>query len=323
MNAPTPVRLGSWPTPLEPMPRLGVHLGLGPDDLWIKRDDLFGLGGGGNKARKLERTMAQAMQWGADVVITSGAPQSNHARLTAAAGARLGLPVVLVLEGVDPDTESGNLLLDRMLGAHLVWAGEVDGEGLEAAVQAEADAAASTGRKAGIIPFGGSNAVGAGAYEEAGRELLHQMPTLDRVVVAVGSGGTMAGLVSALGPDRVTGVDTGAVPDAVERVLGLWQALDPSAGGTATDLVVRDDLVGRGYGVLSDDIREAMQLFARTEGVILDPVYTGRAGAGLISGVREGTITAGERTVFLHSGGLPGLFGHADVSPWRDVPPRD
>ena len=310
---------GTFPTPLEPMRRLAAELGLGPDDLWIKRDDLIGLGGGGNKIRKLERTLAELVAGGSDLIVTSGAPQSNHARLTAAAGARLGIPVVLVLEGAAPDAETGNLLLDRMLGARIEWAGEVDGPGLEAAVQAQVDEAERAGRRPGVVPFGGSNATGARAYEDAGHELLSQAGSVDTVVVAVGSGGTMAGLVSALGPDVVLGVDCGAVLDARERVHRLSHEVSGRTDTSAADLRIRDDLVGDGYEVLSDTVRAALQTVARTEGIILDPVYTGRAAAGLIRAVGEGQIVPGTRTVLLHSGGLPGLFGHPDAAPWREM----
>jgi L-cysteate sulfo-lyase len=313
------VSLATWPTPLEPMPRLADHLGLGPTDLWVKRDDLIGLGGGGNKVRKLERTLAELVSEGAEVVVTSGAPQSNHARLTAAAGARLGLPVVLVLEGSAPDVEGGNLLLDRMLSARIEWAGDVDRAGLDEALQAQAAAIESDGRRVGVVPFGGSNATGARAYQDAGHELLEQAGHVDTVVVAVGSGGTMAGLVSALGPRSVLGIDCGAVPDSAERVHRMWQGLSGTATVSVDDLRLRHDLVGEGYEVLTGPVRAAMQTLARTEGIIVDPVYTGRAAAGLVRAVEEGVITAGSRTVLLHSGGLPGLFGHPDVTPWRDA----
>jgi L-cysteate sulfo-lyase len=313
------VSLGTFPTPLEPMPRLAEELGLGPTDLWVKRDDLIGLGGGGNKVRKLERTLGELVQDGADVIVTSGAPQSNHARLTAAAGARVGLPVVLVLEGSAPDVEAGNLLLDRMFGARIEWAGDVDGAGLDDAVRAQVELVERDGLRAGAVPFGGSNATGARAYEDAGLELLEQAGTIDTVVVAVGSGGTMAGLVSGLGAGAVLGIDCGAVPDSDERVLRLWQEVSGREDVRLSDLRIRHDLVGEGYGVLSDDVRAAMQVLARTEGIVVDPVYSGRAAAGLVRAVREGRIEPGERTVLMHTGGLPGLFGHPDVAPWRDV----
>lgn len=310
-------RLATWPTPVEPLAHLGPALGLGSRDLWIKRDDLVGLGGGGgNKVRKLERTMADLLGRGVDLVVTSGAAQSNHARLTAAAGARFGVPVLLVLKGQAPGAETGNLLLDHLLGARLAWAGDDD---LDAAVQRQVHEAEAEGLRVGVIPFGGSNASGASAYAEAGEELLQQLPDLRRVVVAVGSGGTMAGLVRALGPDRVLGVDVGAVPDAIDRVHRLWTEL---GGGAETDqqrLHVRGDLVGEGYGIFTTWSREALQLMARSEGIVLDPVHTGRAAAGLFRSVREGRIQPGEQTVLLHSGGLPGLFGHPEAAPWKDA----
>lgn len=304
--------LATWPTPLEPARRLAAALGLGPDDLWVKRDDLVGLGGGGNKVRKLEATLAEALARGATAVVTSGAAQSNHARLTAAAGARIGLDVTLVLAGDPPARSTGNLLLDELLGARLVWAGPIPLADLDARVEQEAQRLRDGGTATYVVPYGGSNVAGAGAYAEAGHEILQQAPDTALVVAAVGSGGTMAGLVHALGGDRVLGVDTGAVPDPAERVSRLLDGLgSPVAPG---DLRLRRDLVGEGYGVLSAPVREAMELVARSEGIVLDPVYTGRAAAGLVAGVREGVILPGRRTVLLHSGGLPGLFGHAGLA---------
>ncbi len=296
-----PFRLSTWPTPLEPAARLAGALGLGPDDLWIKRDDLTGLGGGGNKVRKLEYTLAAALRNGADTVITSGAAQSNHARLTAAAAARSGLRAVLVLEGEEPERAAGNLVLDRLFGAEIVWAGEVRPAELGARIEQEAERLRAGGAVVEVIPFGGSSVVGAQGYVEAGREILEQTATLDTVVVALGSGGTMAGLVRALGADRVLGVDVGAVGNPAEVVAELSGSTDP--------LRIRSD--GEGYGVLTPAVREAMELAARTEGLVLDPVYTGRAAAGLIAAVADHSIRPGQRTVFLHSGGLPGLFGHS------------
>lgn len=310
----TALRLGSYPTPVEPVPRLAAALGLGADDLWIKRDDLIGLGGGGNKVRKLEHTLAAALRSGAEAVVTSGAPQSNHARLTAAAAARLGLQAVLVLEGEAPERARGNLLLDGLLGARIVWAGNVGPEALAGRVQEEAAVLRSGGTPAETVPFGGSSVVGARGYVEAGAELLQQVPDLSTVVVAVGSGGTMAGLVHALGAERVLGVDTGAVQDAEGRVRALVEGLAREAGGPAPGpLRLRHQEVGDGYAVLTPAVRAALTLVARTEGVVLDPVYTGRAAAGLIAAVAAGEVTAGRRTVLLHSGGLPGLFGHPEA----------
>lgn len=306
--------LAAWPTPMEPMPRLAVALGLREDDLWVKRDDLIGLGGGGNKVRKLEWTAGAALAAGADTLVTTGAAQSNHARLTAAAGARLGLDVVLVLPGTAESVSngSGNLVLDSLFGARVFWAGDTG-------PSAEADVAEDVCRRlrdAGahpwLIPFGGSSPLGARGYVEGGEEVRAQLPDVEHVVVALGSGGTMAGLVGALGEERVLGVHCGAVPEPAVTVAELAgeltrRSIDPGS------LRVRVDQVGAGYGILHEPVLAAMRRAATTQGVVLDPVYTGRAMAGLIAAVRDGDIRPGSRTVFLHTGGLPGLFGHTET----------
>ncbi|MFC9235543.1 D-cysteine desulfhydrase family protein [Streptomyces decoyicus] len=309
-GTPRRAALGTWPTPLEPVPRLARALGLGPEDLWIKRDDLTGLGGGGNKVRKLEWLCGAAVAEGATTLVTTGAPQSNHARLTAAAGARLGLDVVLVLAGSADSSASGNLALDGLFGATVVWAGEVRGAELAAVAERVTGALRRRGAVPALIPFGGSSPLGAYGYAECGRELLGQAPDLDTVVVALGSGGTMAGLVDALGPARVLGVHCGAVDDPAGTVTGLASGLS-GAVLAPESLRLRLDQVGAGYGTLTDASMDALTLAGRTEGIVLDPVYTGRALAGLRAAVQDGTVTPGQRTVFLHSGGLPGLFGHA------------
>lgn len=307
---PSRARLGSWPTPLEPAPRLAAALGLDPGDLWIKHDDLSGLGGGGNKVRKLEWTAGTALAHGADVLITTGAAQSNHARLTAAAGAKLGLDVVLVLTGA-PEP-SGNIALDALLGATIHWCGEVTEGELAARADDIASVLAGKGHFPAVIPFGGSNALGATGYRDAGTELLRQDPVVERVVVAVGSGGTMAGLVVALGADRVLGVDTGAMVDPASAVARMVAELSGHPQDTAAIQMDRS-LLGPGYGSVTDEVLEALQIAARTEGVVLDPTYTARAMAGLIRAARAGDIQRGHRTVFWHTGGLPGLLGHQDA----------
>ncbi|MCW2817395.1 MAG: D-cysteine desulfhydrase [Marmoricola sp.] len=307
-----PLLLTSLPTPLEAAPRLAVAIGLEPDDLWVKRDDLLGLGGGGNKVRKLERTVSDAVRRGARALVTTGAAQSNHARLTAAAGAKVGLEVHLVLGGVEPEVPVGNLLLDHLFGAHLHWAGAFDAEVLEERAAELVATLTDRGTPAAQIPYGGSNALGASAYADAGRELLDQAPDLAHVVVAVGSAGTVAGLVSTLGTARVLGVDTGATNDPDVRTERLVEEL----GGDPTGLRLRRDQVGAGYSTLTDPVRRAMLLAARTEGLVLDPVYTGRAMAGLVAAVRDGDVRTGQRTVLLHTGGLPGLFGSSEVPGW-------
>ncbi|MEV4338937.1 D-cysteine desulfhydrase family protein [Streptomyces sp. NPDC049590] len=309
MNQHPPVPLGTFPTPVEPAPRLAAALGLDPDDLWVKRDDLTGLGGGGNKVRKLEWTVGAALAEGADTLVTTGAPQSNHARLTAAAGARLGLDVVLVLRGSPGGSRSGNLALDGLFGARLVWAGEADRAGLDAAAAEVCARLRAAGARPAPIPFGGSSALAARGYAVCGAELREQVPHLRTTVVALGSGGTMAGLVAALGSGSVLGVDVGALPDPAAAVAECAAPLTDEEV-TPEALRVRRDQVGAGYAALTGPASEALRLAARTEGLVLDPVYTGRALAGLRAAVRDGDIRPGERTVFLHTGGLPGLFGH-------------
>ncbi|MFC4031854.1 pyridoxal-phosphate dependent enzyme [Streptomyces polygonati] len=303
------VPLGCWPTPVEPAPRLARALGLGADDLWIKRDDLTGLGGGGNKVRKLEWTCGQALAEGATVLVTTGAAQSNHARLTAAAGARLGVDVVLVLAGTPQSEATGNLALDGLLGATVVWAGDIPGPELVSKASELAEQVRRRGGVPALIPFGGSSVSGARGYAECGRELRTQLPELRTVVTAVGSGGTMAGLVAELGAERVLGVDCGAVRDPA-RTVSRFAAGVSGQPCPPEDLRLRRDQVGDGYSRLTGPVMDALLLAARTEGLLLDPVYTGRALAGLAAAVRDGGIVAGERTVLLHSGGLPGLFGH-------------
>ncbi|MEU0854046.1 D-cysteine desulfhydrase family protein [Streptomyces griseofuscus] len=304
-----PVPLGTFPTPLEPAPRLAAALGLGPEDLWVKRDDLTGLGGGGNKIRKLEWTVGAALAEGADTLVTTGAAQSNHARLTAAAAVRLGLDAVLVLRGAPGASRSGNLALDGLFGARLAWAGEADQAGLDAAAAEVCARLRAKGRRPALIPFGGSGTLGARGYARCGEELRAQLPGLRTAVVALGSGGTMAGLVAALGTGSVLGVDVGALADPAAAVVAFAAPLT-SEEVTAERLRVRRDQVGAGYAALTEPVAEALRLAARTEGIVLDPTYTGRALAGLAAAVREGDVRPGEKTVFVHTGGLPGLFGH-------------
>jgi L-cysteate sulfo-lyase len=293
---------------MEPAPRLAEAVGLCPENLWLKRDDLTGLAAGGNKIRKLEWTVGAAVADGADTLVTTGAPQSNHARLTAAAAARLGLDVVLVFPGTR-SAPAGNLLLDDLLGADVVWAGD---ESLDAVAAETADRCRAGGRRPSIIPFGGSNAVGAQGYRIAAHEIVDDRPDVDHVVCALGSGGTMAGLVAGLGADRVLGVHTGAVDDPRAQVAGLLadmgESIDPAA------LRIRCDQVGEGYEVLTPEAGRALVMAARSEALVLDPTYTARALAGLVAAVHDGSIGPGEDVVFLVSGGLPSLFAHPGVA---------
>ena len=305
------VELSTWPTPLESQPRLAQVLGLNPNDLWIKRDDLTGLAGGGNKIRKLEYTCADAIKKGAKTLVTVGAAQSNHARLTAAAAARLGLDVVLVLAGNSPTEFTGNIALDGLLGARLVWAGDVDDHELEEYARKEVSTLESQGIPAALIPFGGSNALASFGYVDCGEELKTQTTDFKNIFTAVGSGGTMAGLVYSLGETHIHGVDAGAVPNPEERVRGLLSEM--TGNDFTAHLNIRRDQVGKGYGFLTEEVKEALHLVAIHSGIILDPIYTGRAFAGLIAAIREGSVKSGEKTIFIHSGGLPGFFGNPDV----------
>jgi D-cysteine desulfhydrase family pyridoxal phosphate-dependent enzyme len=306
------VRLASLPTPVEALPRLSEALG-GPR-LLVKRDDLTGLAFGGNKARKLEYLLAEAQAQGARTLITAGAPQSNHCRQTAAAAARFGYDCILVLAGERPEELSGNLLLDRLFGAELVWAGaQHRQQALEQAFQAASDA----GRRPYLIPYGGSSPTGTFAYAQALLELIAQGVQAEWVVFASSSGGTQAGLVlgARLGnyPAKLLGISVdepaGILQERVARLAGQAAGLlgerfsfDPQA------VLVDDGYAQAGYGVMGDSEREAIRLWARNEGILLDPVYTGRAAAGLIDLVRRGRLGKDETVLFWHTGGGPALF---------------
>ncbi len=306
------LRLCSLPTPIEAAPRLSEAIGLAAGSLWIKRDDLVGLGGGGNKVRKLERLCADALARGATTLVTTGAAQSNHARLTAAAGARLGLDVELVLAGTPDAATAGNLVLDRLLGARLHWAGAVSHEDLETIAAERVATLRTQGVRAFAVPYGGTNASAAAAYADAGREAVDQLPGARHHVVAVGSGGTLAGLVAGLGARRVLGVDTGATADPRRRVESLVREL----GADPTGLRLRTDQVGDGYSTVTEPVRAALLTAARSDGLILDPIYTGRALAGLVAAVADGDIAPDDTVLFWHTGGLPGLFGSSQAVDW-------
>ncbi|HEX8080922.1 MAG TPA: pyridoxal-phosphate dependent enzyme [Jatrophihabitans sp.] len=306
------VTLGSWPTALEPAPRLAAALGLNSDDLWIKREDLGGLGGGGNKLRKLEFSVGAALAEGADTLVTIGGAQSNHARLTAAVGVRLGLQVVLVFPGSYDGVRGGNVALDGLFGARVHWAGDVDFVGLGEVAAAITEQLRAGGARPVLLGLGGSSAIASRGYLEAGHELLGQLPDLHTAVVALGSGGTMAGLVAALGPERVFGVEVGALVDPAGTVAELAGQVGPRAVA-AEELRISLDQIGAGYPDVTDQSMAAMRLVGRTEALVLDPIYTGRAMAALVAAVSDGTIAAGVKTVFLHTGGMPGLFGYQDA----------
>jgi D-cysteine desulfhydrase len=313
-------------TPIEHLPHLSRHLG-GPD-IFIKRDDLLGLSAGGNKTRKLEFLVADALAQGADTLVTVGAVQSNHCRLTLAAAVREGLKCRLVLEERVPDSydpkASGNNLLFDLLGVEQVTV-VAGGSDLAGAMQTVADELKADGRKAYVIPGGGSNALGALGYVACAEEILAQSfdmgLTLDHMVCASGSAGTHSGLLCGLIANHahipLTGVSVRRpVAEQVPLVHGLAEKTAHLLGveaPAAAAVVVDDRWVGPGYSLPSEEMIQAVRLLARLEGVLLDPVYTGKAMAGLIGQVMEERYKPGENILFLHTGGAPALYAYRDV----------
>ena len=314
------------PTPIEPLTRLSRELG-GPE-IWIKRDDLLGLAGGGNKTRKLEFLVADAMAKGCDTLVTTGAIQSNHCRLTLAAAAKEGLKCRLVLEQRVPGSydakASGNNLLFDLLGVEAVEVVEADTD-LAAAMQAIVDDLAKKGRKGYVIPGGGSNALGAVGYAACAQELMGQLfdaqLSLDHIVCASGSAGTHAGLLAGLvaldAGIPVTGISVRRPRTEQEGNVRLLTKdcadVLGAASPTRKDVYVLDDWVGPGYSLPSPEMVEAVRMTAALEGVLLDPVYTGKAMAGLIGLARDGRWRAGEKVLFLHTGGAPALYVYQDA----------
>ena len=325
------VTLAHLPTPLEPMERLGADLG-GPR-LLVKRDDCTGLALGGNKTRKLEFLMAEALAAGADSVITAGGVQSNHVRQTAAAAAKLGLAAHLVLtrnvpmdaarerDGYD---RTGNILLDRLLGAEIrILPG---GSDRAAAMDELAADLRAAGERPYVIPLGGSNATGALGYAACAGELLTQAEALsgglDAIVLASSSGGSQAGLIAGLAalghPARVIGVEVDGDREGVAAaVREAAAAVAERLGLNADEIAARVEVVagygGPGYGLPTPEMRRAVELAARREGLLLDPVYSGKAMAGLIGLIAESRFKPSDRVVFLHSGGTPALFAYGSV----------
>ena len=311
--------LGFFPTPLHALPNLSARLG-GPA-LWVKRDDQTGLATGGNKTRKLEFLVAAALAQQADTLITVGAPQSNHARQTAAAAAKSGLKSALVLRGKPPADRTGNILLDDLVGAEVFWAGT---RNLDEVASEVAEELKSRGQRPYLIPLGGSNPIGATGYAVAMAEFIEQSTALDvkfdAIVFATSSGGTHSGLVlgAKLGSytTRVLGISVDhpadhLVPLLVDLATATAQHIGEPLTFTAADFEVNDHYLGSGYAMLGEPEREAIRLCAQTEGLLVDPVYTGRAMAGLIDLIRKGEFTAGQNVLFWHTGGTPALFAYA------------
>ncbi|MBV8683373.1 MAG: D-cysteine desulfhydrase [Caulobacteraceae bacterium] len=319
-------RYTPYATAIEPLKNLSRTLG-GPE-IWIKRDDTLGLAAGGNKTRKLEFLVAEALAQGADTLITVGAVQSNHCRLTLAAAAREGLKCRLVIEERVPGSykpeASGNNFLFGLMGVERIEVVPL-GADLNAAMEAIGADLGGQGRRGYVIPGGGSNTVGALGYVACADEILGQAfdmgQAFDRVVVASGSAGTHAGLLVGFQGRQsgmpVTGINVRR-PRAEQEgnVHALVQPLAQKLGVAPIPreaVVALDEWVGPGYSLPSPEMVEAVQMLARLEGVLLDPVYSGKAMAGLIGLARRGDLKAGERVLFIHTGGSPALFAYQDV----------
>ena len=318
------VFLAHLPTPLEKLDRLSRELG-GPE-IWIKRDDCTGLSTGGNKTRKLEFLMAEAQAMKADMVMTQGATQSNHARQTAAFAAKLGMACHILLEDRTGSNDAnynrnGNVLLDHLHGA--TTSKRAGGLDMHAEMETVAERMRAEGRKVYVIPGGGSNPTGALGYVNCAFELLSQANdrglVIDHIVTATGSAGTQAGLVAGLKAINASipllGIGVRAPKEKQEEnVFKLAVATAEKLGCpgvvSRADVVADSDYVGSGYGIPREDTLEAIRMFAQLEGILLDPVYSAKGAAGLIDYCRKGKFKKGERIVFLHTGGSAALFGY-------------
>jgi len=321
------VRLGHLPTPLEPMDRLSEILG-GPR-LWVKRDDCTGLSSGGNKTRKLEFLMADAQSKGADTIITQGATQSNHARQTTAAAAKLGMECHILLEDRTGSNDNnyilnGNVLLDRLHGASV--SKRSGGTDMNLEMQDFADTLTEKGKKPYIIPGGGSNPIGALGYVNCARELTEQASEIglkiDALVHATGSAGTQAGLVAGLAAIQssihLLGIGVRAPKDKQEQM--VFDLAQKTADYLDTGIEIeRDkvraicDYVGAGYGLPTDGMIKAVKLLAQSEGLLFDPVYSGKGLDGLIDQIKKGYFAGMDNVVFLHTGGSAALFGYPET----------
>lgn len=316
------ISLAHLPTPLEEAPRLAEAIGL--RRLFIKRDDNTGLALGGNKARKLEFLMAEARGRGADIILSCGGPQSNHVRMTAAAANKLGMDCMLFVPvEYTPEGSRGNLLMDVILGAEIRFLPGVSFQGVSSAMELEEKRLIEEGRVPYVIPFGGSTPLGAMGYVNAVRELSQQMRTEGEesadIIVAVGTCGTLAGLAtgcSAYMPEaRIVGISvlwpSNRIRKKVEWLAeGIRALIETEPGDCYSKPRVYERFVGEGYGIPTEECKEAILLSARMEGLILDPVYTGKAMAGLIDLARKRRIGQDRPVVFWHTGGAPALFAY-------------
>ncbi|MCF1437853.1 MAG: D-cysteine desulfhydrase family protein [Candidatus Thiodiazotropha taylori] len=322
ITSPSKVNLGLFPTPITKLSRLSALLD-GPQ-IFMKRDDLSGLALGGNKTRKLEYLFHDAITKGCDTVVTAGAAQSNHCRQTAAAAALLHKGCHLVLGGEPHDRVNGNLLLDKLFGSRLHWCGaHRKGENIPEIVEN----LKREGSQPYVIPYGGSNEIGAYGFVHAMAELEMQLDTsaITHIVFASSSGGTHAGMM--LGrvllhkAYRLIGInidkgENDAIPFddfIIDLANRTSRSINSDHRFTTQDLILNGDYVGEGYGVIGELEREAITLTAENEAILLDPVYTGRAMGGLIDMIRGGEFSKADRVLFWHTGGTPALFAYADA----------
>jgi D-cysteine desulfhydrase len=322
-------RYSEGPTPIQRMDRFAEAVKRDGPAIFLKRDDQLGLTGGGNKARKLEFLVADALSRGADTLITCGGVQSNHCRLTLAATVKEGLKCRLILAESAPGAYrpdgGGNVLLYHLLGAEKIitvpW-----GTDLQAALDQASEQAKTEGRRPCVIPLGGSNPVGALGYIDAAQELLIQAKdmglTFHHIVLPVGSVGTLAGLVLGLRANgsRVPVIGASvlnrrekaeAIAWELVRTTETFLSIEPCV--TRDDIFCPDDYLGEGYTIPTEGMIEAVRLLARTEGILLDPTYTGKAMACLMDMVRKGRFMKGENVLFLHTGGAPGLYARPEI----------
>ncbi|HVH56868.1 MAG TPA: D-cysteine desulfhydrase family protein [Vicinamibacterales bacterium] len=310
------IRLTATPSPVEELTSLRRALGGGPR-LLIKRDDALTFAFGGNKVRKMQLVAADAQRAGADTLITAGGVQSNHARVTAAAAAKLGMRCILVVNGSPPATLTANALLDRLLGAEICFV--KDRADRTPAMAAAAGRARAAGRRPYVIPIGASTPLGAAAFVDAISELRDQVPAAPDVIVhSTSSGGTQAGLLAGCVlhamSTRVIGISAdetaSALTGEIRKILSGMPSLLNVAADSLTNVEIRvdDRFIGGGYGVPTDDSRAAMELIARSEAIFLDPTYTAKAMAGLIALVRAGEFRDDQTVLFWHTGGQVALF---------------
>ncbi|MBT7325733.1 MAG: D-cysteine desulfhydrase family protein [Anaerolineae bacterium] len=313
MKNPPRLNFAHLPTAIENLPRLSEHLG--GAQIYVKRDDQTGLAFGGNKTRKLEFLVAEAQAQGAKTLISGGAAQSNHCRQTAAAATRYGMNCILVLNGSEPEQPSANLLLDKLFGARIVWV--ADRNDRDRILQETYEQSLAKGEKPYLVPYGGSSPAGALGYAFALEELMEQDSSFNWIVFGTSSGGTHAGLTLGKRLFGFEGQILGISIDEDENWLkehvsalasDASELLGEREQFSLADVLATDAYCKAGYGVLTDLEREAVQLFAKYEGLLLDPVYTGRAAGGMIDLIRTGFFKPTDKVLFWHTGGTPSLF---------------